>query len=203
MREKINHSNSFSFPLLRWFFEHTQCTAALCCCVPQHVRQPWQCYQLMKLLWLQHCQLYFVYYAVPFSGWRWCGYTACCICTAEKTPNQWLPGEASADFTAKAFVVSHFWKEICFYQMCSRTSEQQSSYSYLVYIFLIWKPNKVFIRVRSSINTRISQAHPQEQGNLLGQWIVTFLCMCYKPPVHKKQSQKNHNREASLRPWTD
>lgn len=91
MRKK--YYNVFSFPLLSQFFEHTQCTAAFCFWVLQNARQPWQCHQLRSSLWFQHCHVFFFYHTVPFSGWGWCGYIACCICTTKKTTNgcqEWL-----------------------------------------------------------------------------------------------------------------
>lgn len=200
--ERKNYYGVFSFPLLSWFFEHTQCTALLCCWVLQQVRWPRQCYQLMKFPRFQHCHLsLFIMLSLSLGGGSVDTQPAA---SAQLKRQQMAARSDFCWFCCQGIHCQSLLKrDLSFYQMCSRTSEQQSCYSYLVYSFLIWKP-KVFIRVRSSFNNRISGAHPQEQGNLLGQWIVTFFCMCYIPPVHNKQSQKSHsNREASLTPWTD
>lgn len=117
----------------------------------------------------------------------------------QKRQTNRLPGVASTDFAAKAFVVSHFWKEICFYQMCSRTSELQSCYSYLVL-----SDNSRFLLQWEAHWTTEFPGHILRSRGTCWDSELSHSFACATPPAPNKQSQKSHSsREASLRPWTD
>lgn len=198
MRKK--YYNVFAFPLLSQFFEHTQCTAALCFWVLQNARQPWQRHQLRSSLWFQHCYLFFFYYTVPFSGWGWCGYIACCICATKKTTNgcqEWFYWFCCQGIHCQSLLK----RDLSFYQMCSRTSEQQSCYSYLVYSS--WSENTKFSLEWEAHSTTEFLGHILRSTGTCWDSELSHFFTCATPPAHNKQSQKSHsNREASLRLWT-
>lgn len=148
-------------------------------------------------LWFQHCHLLsFIMLSLSVGGGS--VDTACCICTSAKATNgcqEWLllillPRRCQS-----------LLKRDLSFTTCSRTSEQQSCYSYLVYSFLIWKLEVLLEWAHST--AEFPEHILRSRGTCWDSELSHFLA-CATPPVHNKQSQNSHgDRKASLRPWTD